>query len=790
MKISLNWLRDFVDITKDDEKTLIDKLTTTTCELEAVEHKGEDITNVVIGQIQSVTNHPNSEKLHLLTVNVGNEVLDIVCGAPNVRPGLKIPVVKVGGSVIGAKIKASKVGGYISNGMCCGASELGLEVESAGLLELAEDAPVGESAIEYLNIHDTVLEIDNKSLTNRPDLWGHYGFAREVSAILNKPLKALPVADLKAYDNLPALNVKVLDNEICQRYSAIRLDNITKNESPLYIKQRLMYCDMRPINLLADLTNYIMLEIGQPMHAFNGAKVNGIVVKRVDQVTDFVTLDGQTNRLPAGTLVIADENGVPSAVAGVMGGLDSEIEDDTNSLVLESATFRAGDIRRAAAAIGHRTDSSNRYEKTLDPENCEIASARYIHLLHSIDSGARVTSKFTDSYNYHYPTRVITLEQGLVDKYIGKVIDSATIVDLLTRLGFQVEPQGDKYIVTVPSFRATKDVTIPADLVEEIARLYGYENIEDMPYKAEVSTVRVNEYHDDVYATKVYLTDSAKYSEVHSYVFKNKEFIRELGLTDKDNVKILGSLTSANSELRNRLLYSLIEFGFENMKSFDNAKLYEIGASFDGLNADGLVVENNHLVLLHASADKSIEDMYKGMAKDVMSLVASLKNQDIKFVDSSDDIAHPKYCVSLMVGDKNIGRLAVLHPKHMTPCVKRANIVYAEIDMNALSALPVNNIKMTQVSKYQSIDLDISFLVPEDMPFGFVKESILNVPNRILQGIDLVEVYRHEKLGDKKSITVRFTLCSPQKTLSSEDVKKFSTRMENELAKSGIMARY
>ena len=248
MKISLNWLRDYVEISKDDEQLLIDKLTTTTSELENVEYKGREIKDVVVGQILSVEKHPNSEKLHLLKVDVGSETLDIVCGAPNVRVGLKVPVVKVGGSVIGAKIKASKVAGYMSNGMCCGASELGLEVGSAGLLELNDSVKVGADIVELLNIHDTVLEIDNKSLTNRPDLWGHYGFAREVSAILNHPLKKLPVVDLHSYDNLPALNVKVLEDKACQRYSAIRVENISKNESPLYIKQRLMYCDMRPIN--------------------------------------------------------------------------------------------------------------------------------------------------------------------------------------------------------------------------------------------------------------------------------------------------------------------------------------------------------------------------------------------------------------------------------------------------------------------------------------------------------------------------------------------------------------
>ncbi len=790
MKISLNWLRDYVEISKDDEQLLIDKLTTTTSELENVEYKGREIKDVVVGQILSVEKHPNSEKLHLLKVDVGNEVLDIVCGAPNVKVGLKVPVVKVGGSVIGAKIKASKVAGYMSNGMCCGASELGLEMDSAGLLELDDSAKVGSDIIELLNIYDTVLEIDNKSLTNRPDLWGHYGFAREVSAILNHPLKKLPMADLHNYDNLPALNVRVLEDKVCQRYSAIRVENISKNESPLYIKQRLMYCDMRPINLLADLTNYVMLEVGQPMHAFDGRKVNGIIVKAVEKETEFVTLDGQTNKLPAGSLVIADENGTPSAVAGVMGGLDSEIEDDTNSLVLESACFKAGDIRRTAAAIGHRTDSSNRYEKTLDPENCEIASARYIQLLNEIDNGAKVTSKFTDVYNYHYLKREIVLPQSMVDKYIGKRISQEQIVDILTRLCFKVKIDGDNYVVEVPSYRATKDITIPADLIEEIARMYGYCNIEDTPYKADIVPARDNLYHEDVYNTKTYLSNAKNFSEVHSYVFKNKEFIKLLNLPDQDNTKIIGSLMSANNELRNELLYSLLEFSFENMKSYDEAKIYEIGASFQGLKADGLVNEKNQLVMNYVSATSDVVDMYKEMAKTVMSLVGYLKNQEVRFVKSNSALAHPKYCVDILVGDKCIGTMAVLHPKYTTSCVKKANLVYVILDMNDLSDLQTKAIKQAEVSKYQPVYIDISFLVDENMPFGDVKNAIDNIPNKLLSRIELVEVYKSAKLGSEKSLTIRFHLSSTQKTLTSEDIKKFSDRMIKELNKVGIKNRY
>lgn len=787
MKISLNWLRDFVDISSDDETTLIDKLTVITSELEGVENMGQNHSDVVVGEILSVEKHPDSIKLHLLKVNVGDEILDIVCGAPNVAVGLKVPVVRVGGMVSGQKIKQAKVAGYMSNGMCCGGEELGIETHSDGLLILPVDTKIGADVIELLKLKDTILEIDNKSLTNRPDLWGHYGFAREVSAILNKPLKKMDLDNLHNYDLLPKVNVKVKD-KTCLRYSAIKIENINEKESPIFVKTRLMYCGLRPINLLADLTNYVMLETSQPLHAFDGRNVSGIVVKKAEHETKFTTLDGNEHKLNSETTLICDEKENPVAVAGVMGGLNSEIKDDTKSVLLESACFRSGDIRKTAISIGTRTDASNRYEKSLDPENCEIATARYIKLLKSTCPDVKVVSQYTDVYNIKYPKIVIKVSHEEIEKYLGQAISKKEVKDILTRLDFVV--LNDNYDVEVPSFRATKDISISADLIEEIARMYGYENIESKPYITSIVPTEPNIYHEDSYNTKQILATSLKYNEVNSYIYKNKNFIKEYNLPDKENVKILGALSPENSELRNNLVYTLLEMSFENIKNFDEVNIFEIANCFDGLDDKKMVIEKKHLCLVKASVTKNETELYKELAKDLKFLVKSLKNVDINFEKTNNKISNPKMCNNVIINNEIIGQIASIHPKITFAFDKKLVVAYCELDMELLSKIQQKIIKYEMVSKYPSIDIDISFLVDKNMPYEEIKNAITEKQNRLLQNVKLIEVYKSDALKDKKSITIRFTLCSINRTLTTEEVKAFTDRMTADLKQHNIVPRY
>ncbi len=390
MLVSMNWIRDFVNLDGEDIEKLIKRFTLSTAEVEEIYKKGEDIKDVVVGEIISCEAHPDSDHLHVLKVDGGDAVYDVVCGAPNARAGIKTAFAKVGGQVGEIKIKPAKLRGVVSNGMCCSEKELGISDNHDGIMELDPSLKNGTSIKEIFPIDDIVFEVDNKSLTNRPDLWGHYGMAREFAALTGQKIKPLEVVE-NPYTGSDEVNVEIKNTDLVYRYTSVRVENITKKESQNQMKVRLYYCGTRAINLLADLTNYLMLELGQPMHAFDGTKIDKIVVDTPTEECKFTTLDGQERNITTDTLLIYNDK-TPVAIAGIMGGLDSEITDDTNSLVLESANFDGVSVRKSASRLALRTDASARYEKTLDPEMTMDAVKRFLKLLFDVDPDAKVTS--------------------------------------------------------------------------------------------------------------------------------------------------------------------------------------------------------------------------------------------------------------------------------------------------------------------------------------------------------------------------------------------------------------
>ena len=360
MFISMNWIKDFVDLEGLDTLKLIHQFSLSTAEVEnEIFFKGSDISGIVVAEIKEIADHPESKKLHLLKVDAGDgKLTDVVCGAPNVRLGMKTAFAKVGATIGEITIAPRPLAGFESFGMCCSEAEIGISDDNSGIMDIKEDVAVGTDIKDLYEIDDIVFEVDNKSLTNRPDLWSHYGIAREFSAISGRPLKALEVDDLTQYNELPQVDMKIEDT-LCQRYSCLQFENISRNVSPVNMRIRLFYCGLRAINFLADMTNYLMLEVGQPMHAFDSRKVGKIRIKRFENPLTFTTLDNIERNIDENTLMICNED-TPVAIAGIMGGLDSEIVEDTTTLTLESATFDAASIRKSTVRLSHRTDASIR----------------------------------------------------------------------------------------------------------------------------------------------------------------------------------------------------------------------------------------------------------------------------------------------------------------------------------------------------------------------------------------------------------------------------------------------
>ena len=359
MFLSMNWIGDFVDLSGLDQKALIRRFTLSTAEVEDIIEYGKDTHGVIAAEIASIEDHPNSKKLHLLKINTGKELIDCVCGAPNVRVGMHVAFAQAGGSVCGHAIGEATVAGFPSFGMCCSEAELGISADHSGLMELDASIPLGTDIKTVFDLEDIVFEVDNKSLTNRPDLWGHYGIAREFATLVGRELRPLPRLDTAPYAQLPDVKISIEEADLCYRYTGIKVENIKVKQSPVNMRIRLFYCGSRAINLLADLTNYVMMELGQPMHAFDLRRVDKIEVKRFAEPFTFKTLDGQERNITPETLMICS-GGTPVAVAGIMGGLDSEIEDDTDSLLLESANFNGVSVRKSSTKLGLRTDASMR----------------------------------------------------------------------------------------------------------------------------------------------------------------------------------------------------------------------------------------------------------------------------------------------------------------------------------------------------------------------------------------------------------------------------------------------
>ncbi len=554
MYISINWIKDFVDLSGIDIDELIHKFSLSTAEVEnEIFYKGSDLCGIVVAEIKSVEEHPESKKLHLLKVDIGEkDLVDVVCGAPNVRVGMKTAFAKLGAKIGEITITPRELAGYTSNGMCCSEKEIGLSDENAGIMDITDDVAVGTDLKSIYEIDDIIFEVDNKSLTNRPDLWGHYGIAREIATLAGRPLKAIETADLSVYDNLPKIDIKIED-KFCKRYSGIKFENVSRKVSPVNMRIRLFYCGMRAINFLADLTNYLMLEMGQPMHAFDSDKVEKIRVRRFEKPFEFTTLDNVSRHIDENTLMICNGD-IPVAIAGIMGGLDSEITDATTSLTLESANFDAVCVRKSSSRLSHRTDASMRYEKSLDPEMTTVAAARFVKLLFAYDSGVKVISSLTDEYAEHFNKVELNFNKKFVDRYTGIEISNDTIVKTLTSLGFGVKLDGDNFTVDVPSWRATKDVTMKADIIEEITRIYGYDNFAVNTAVAPLYPVRMFEEKNIEEQIKDILVKRFSLHEVHSYIWAYTDEYKKLDIEVEPNIKLLGAVNPNIETIRRSLI--------------------------------------------------------------------------------------------------------------------------------------------------------------------------------------------------------------------------------------------
>lgn len=784
MFLSMNWISDFVDLSGLDKLKLINQFSLSTAEVENdIYFKGSDLSGVVVAEIKSVENHPDSKKLHLLKVDAGeSELTDVVCGAPNVRVGMKTAFAKVGAKIGEIEIAPRKLAGYLSNGMCCSEKEIGISDDNSGIMEITDDIPNGTDLKSVYAIDDIIFEVDNKSLTNRPDLWGHYGIAREFAALSGRPLKDIGGVDLSKYDSLPKVDMKIEDS-LCQRYSCLQVENIKRTVSPVDMRIRLYYCGMRAINFLADLTNYLMLEMGQPMHAFDSRKVEKIRIKRFDTPFTFQTLDGVERNIDENTLMICNDN-TPVAIAGIMGGLDSEIVDDTTTLTLESATFNAASVRKSTVRLAHRTDASMRYEKCLDPEMTVTAIARFVELLQKYDDGASVVSALTDDYAYHYDNVELKFDKAFVDKYTGIDISNDTIVKTLKSLGFGVELENNSFTVDVPSWRATKDVTMKADIIEEITRIYGYDNFDVHTAVAPLYPVRPSIEKTVEDKIKDLLVKRFSLHELHSYVWSYYDELKAIGL-DADGVIKLDGATNPNIETIRR---SIIPTQLCQVKSNTSFALrfgiFEIGRVVTGLDENNNCIEKKKLAITLFSKIAPVSVLFYKL-RDILEIMSDdIKHKPLTFEAKQAEYPyqHPVNLNRVFCDGVEIGEIGIVYPTVQKKIDKKASIVYAEIDVETFANIENASIQYIEPSRFPEMEIDLSFI---SKTFAPISIAIAEAKSPLVKNVYVTDIYEDENDGSK-SITTRIVFAHPERTLTKEEVTEVTDKIIATLKDKGI----
>ncbi len=754
MKISCNRLKTYIKNSENiDWLKVWNLFAIRTAEVEEVVIKGMDIEDVIVGEVISLEKHPKKDNYSIAEVSDGIKTYTVLCGAPNIALGGKYPYVREGGKVSGFKITKKEIAGVISEGMLCSGDELGINSDKDGILELPFYYQTGADIKELLPIEDIVIEIDNKSLTNRPDLWGHYGIAREIAAITNNEL--LPLEQLKVDNNLKDLDIKINNPKYCNRFTAIEINNIKTTKSPLEMQIFLHYVDMRSISLLVDLTNFVMLETAQPMHAYSLNKVSKIIVDTNKEEIKFKTLDGISRFIKKDTLLISNEK-EPIGIAGIMGGLDSETKDNDMAIFLEAANFDATSIRRTSINLGLRTEASARFEKSLDPSLTELSIKRFLYLLKEIDEGAMIGSNLTDLYPVINEEKVVVLKKEKLNKYMGFVLDDAIVRDILKRLEFVVEIKNDEFIVSIPSFRRTKDISYDVDIIEEISRMYGYENIKEKPLVLENNFDQKESIYDLEMITKSFLTHKYNAHEVHSYFLKRINIV-------KDNVKVVNK--KENNILRDEMTLSLLPFVEENFKNFDNFILYEIGTIIkDNLN-------KRVLCILLAGRSETTEDRYFLAKKIVSEYFYNIKNIDIHFVPKNAKGPFIKdYLLDIYVGDDLIGKINIVSPDITYEIAKNKSIISVEIDFDKFIEIKEQKIKVKEVSLYPEVELDYTIIMDKKYDYDYLEVILKEFKHDYIIDYKLVDYYK--TVGEIK-YSVRYRLGSFIKTLNQKELLAF-----------------
>lgn len=788
MNVSLNILKQFVNLSNVSAEEIKDKLTAHTVEVEKIINPQERFNKVVVAKILEITKHPKADKLQIALVDAGEkEPLKIVCGASNIAVSQLVPLAKIGAVLKeDFEIKKAEIRGEESFGMLCSASELSLSDDHSGIMILDNRAKPGQDFAKYLGLDNLVLEVDNKSLSNRPDLWGHYGLARELSVLFNKKLNDYTVKEPKIKktkgDQKENISIEIKNKNLCRRYLALKIDNIKIGESPAWLKNELNALGLNSINNIVDASNYVMFELGQPLHVFDAEKIKKIIVRKAEKGEKFISLDDKERILSDEDLMICSEQ-ESLAIAGIIGGKNSQVNNTSTSIIIESANFDAISLRKTAQRLGIRSDAVMRFEKSLDPNYCDLAIKKMAELVKKLCPKAQFNYEILTAGDFKNEEQIISLDLDWTEKIIGQKIEDKKIENILESLGLVVkEKKGNIWDFIIPSWRQ-KDLKIKEDLIEEIVRIYGYNNIAtSLP----VSSILPPEQDPELLLIKKIkniLSYSFKMNEVYNYSFVSEESLAKLDLDSKNYINLLNPFSKQASLLRQTLTTNLVSNIKTNQAKYDHLAFFEIGNIF--LNAPGgpykddkmnesLPYQEKKLGLI--LADKKGQT-FTSLKNIVFNLMHELcPEQELEFLGSETIInwANKNEKCLLIIDGKELGFLAKIDKNILNKNGIKTEVSSCEIDIKTLLALcaKFKNNKYQGISKFPSVNRDLAFVINEKILYNDISKELKSF-NELIKEVNLFDVYSGENLDNgKKSMAFHLSFQAEDRTLNSGEVDK------------------
>lgn len=798
MKASIEWLSEYSDIDVDATK-LGDILTMTGSKVEEVKQTGNDIKNVVVGKILEIKKHPDADKLVITQVDVGTEKIQIVTGAKNIKENDIVPIAKDGAELPnGVNIKTGSLRGVESCGMMCSIGELNLDIhdypeqieDGIMILDKKYEKDLGKDIVEVLDLKEEIIEFE--ITPNRPDCLSIEGLGRETAVSLNKefknPRKNLDELNIPNKEGIEGLKVDITAPDLCYRYIARIVKNVKIEQSPEWLKKRLKACGVRSVNNIVDITNYVMLEMGQPMHAFdiNSIKGKHITVRRAKNGEKITTLDEQERILDENDLVIADSE-KPVAIAGVMGGLNSEIEEDTKTVVFESAMFYGGNIRKTAKKLGLRTESSSRFEKGLSSENVLRAINRAVELVELLGTGEVVEGKI-DVYPTKQKINKIKLDVERINNLLGTNLSKKEIIDILEKLEIKIEND----MAIAPYFRM--DLEFLADLAEEVARIYGYDKLETKLVRAETTLgIKNKEQKIEDKIQDVLITNGL--SEIYTYGFLSEKDLEKSKIKEEvieNSIKIINPLGDEFKLMRPTTIPSMMQIlALNNNKKNQNVKLFDISRNYKNTNnqvENGEVPLQENILTIGVYGEDSDFYTLKGLVENILE-VANVNRYDIK-KETENQSYHPGRCATLKVGNDIIATFGEVHPEVLTNYDINKRVYLAEINITKIVKYSKSNKKYQEVPKFPAVERDIAVIVDEQVQVGDIEQTITKKAKKLLKGkkslenLKLFDIYRDEKIGEnKKSVAYSLIFRDTTKSLSDEEINPVMEEITVELQK-------